>query len=205
MCCVDISALLTAVKLDSYGSGPSVSYSCLCKKIICLKFLLHLSLTQNSNIFMTFVRTQRRKLFQIILCIPSVPILHNDYAFIYIYAVALLLFLPFLTIYIIFLMFVILIFFIFISSLSQPCILYSFYKNKESSVLSLSFPLSSLTLIILWPLSLILYIFPFLPYINKAHIKYGCLSCVIYNRMTNAWRMLNFMELKRRKISKWLF
>ena len=131
MCCVDISALLTAVKLDSYGSGSSVSYSCLCKKIICLEFLLHLYLKQNSNMFMTFVRTQRRKLFQIILCIPPVFIIHNDYAFIYIYAVALLLFLPFLTIYVIFLTFVVLIFFIFISSYLNRISFINFTKIRN--------------------------------------------------------------------------
>lgn len=138
MCCVDIRALLTAVKLDSCGSSSSVSYSCLCKKIICPEFLFQLSLKQNNNMFMTFVKDTQtgiipdysmhsssvypsqwlhfhlylRRCFTFIIAIPYY--LHSFLDICY---------------------FDLLYFHIFIP---QPYILFPFYKNKESSVLFLS-------------------------------------------------------------------
>ena len=159
MCCVNISALLTAVKLDSCGSSSSVSYSCLCKQIICPEFLFLHSLKQSNNIFMTFVKNTQTEIIPG-YCIYSSSVypsqwlrfhLHLRCSFTFILAVPYYLH-SFLDIWYFDFLY-------FHTFTPQPCILYSCYKNKGSSVLFLSFLLSSLALLILCPLSLILYFF----------------------------------------------
>ena len=156
MCCVDTSALLTAVKLDSYGSSLSVSYSCLCKKIICQEFLLQISLKQNSNIFMTFVKNTQTEIipdysmYSSSVC-PSQLLrfhLHLHFCFTFILVIP-----HYLHSCLVICYFDFLYFHIFIA---QPYILYSLYANKESAVVFVSSLLSLLTLLILCSLSLTL-------------------------------------------------